>query len=69
MASNAETTAITRALLALLTAIGELNEAISKLAPPQDEQVFGHLVASNKARDQCLENIKTVVDLMEKSRE
>jgi len=68
MAVHAETAAVTRALLALLNAIIEIDEALLKLTPSQSQEFLGHLRASHDARSECYEQVKRLVDLMEKER-
>jgi hypothetical protein len=69
MASNAETLAITRALLALTAAVRETREALRLLMPPESDQFYKHLQASTAASDQCLEHIQKLLQLMDKGRE
>jgi cell fate (sporulation/competence/biofilm development) regulator YlbF (YheA/YmcA/DUF963 family) len=70
MTSLEETATITRALLALLDAVNELDGALLELPEIQDHQpVVDHIKASHEARKQCLEQIKVLVSLMEKNRE
>jgi len=65
MASKPETAAITRALLALVTAVDEIDDALVKLALGQDQRlqddVNKSLIASREARTQCLEHIQTLL--------
>jgi hypothetical protein len=70
MASLDETAAIIRALLALLDAVNEIDSALLELPETQDNQpAISHIKLSHEARQQCLEHIKVLVDLMEKNRE
>jgi hypothetical protein len=69
MASKAETAAITRALLALVSAIDEIDDALVELAPAQDQQFRDHVKASREARTQCLEHIQALLSLMGGERE
>jgi hypothetical protein len=68
MGSKSETAAITRALLALVTAVDEMDDALVKLALGQDQRlqddVNKSLVASRDARTQCLEHIQTLLGLI-----
>jgi hypothetical protein len=68
MASKSEAAAITRALLALVTAVDEMDDALVKLALAQDEQlqreINRSLIASREARTQCLEHIQALLNLM-----
>jgi hypothetical protein len=66
MGSRAEIAAVTRALLALITSVVELDEALLALAPPQNERFLDHIKASHEARNKCLEEIKLLLDIMEK---
>jgi len=69
MASVTETAAITRALLALLASVTELDGALLELPRTEDQKFSDHIEASHKARNDCLEQIKVLVELMEKTRE
>jgi hypothetical protein len=69
MTSKAETAAITRALLALLASVVEIDDALLELTPPQNERFLDHIKASHEARNECLEQIKALLELMEKDRE
>ena len=73
MVSKSEIAAITRTLLALVTAADEMDDAIVKLALGQDEQlqreINKSLTASRDARTQCLEHIQTLLTLMDRFRE
>jgi hypothetical protein len=73
MGSKSETAAITRALLALVTAVDEIDDALVKLALAQDQQlqndVNKNLVASREARTRCLEHIQALLSLMSGGRE
>jgi hypothetical protein len=65
MASKSETAAITRSLLALVTALDEIDDALVKLALGQDQRlqddVNKSLSASREARTECLEHIQTLL--------
>jgi hypothetical protein len=65
MASKSETAAITRVLLALVTAVDELDDALVKFALNQDQRlqddVNKSLIASREARTQCLEQIQALL--------
>jgi hypothetical protein len=69
MASVFETTAITRALIALLAAVDELQQAVVEFPPTQNERFIELMKASNESKQECLARIKELVDLMEKNRE
>ena len=73
MASKSETAAISRALLALVTAVDEIDDALVKLALSQDQQlqtdVNRSLIASREARTQCLEHIETLLSLIGRDRD
>jgi hypothetical protein len=69
MASKSETTAIIRALLSLVTAVDEIDDALVELAPTQDQQFRDHVLASREARNQCLELIQALVMQTERNRE
>jgi hypothetical protein len=68
MASKSETAALTRALLALVTAVDEIDDALVKLAIAQDQRlqndVNKSLIASREARAQCLEHIQTLLSVI-----
>jgi hypothetical protein len=65
MTSKSETAAITRALLALATAVDEIDDALVKLALSQDQRlqddVNKNLIVSREARTQCLEHIQELL--------
>jgi len=65
MPSKSETAAITRVLLALVTALDEIDDALVKLALDQDQGVQGNvnksLLASREARTECLERIQELL--------
>jgi hypothetical protein len=69
MASNSVTTGITRAILALVSAIDEIDDALIVLAGSQDQQFRDHVTASREARNQCLEEIQSLLILMDRDRE
>jgi hypothetical protein len=68
MATNAETIAITQALLALCTAIDEIIAAQLSLVPDENTALRKHLDEANAAVTQSLEHIQQVLSLTEKSR-
>ena len=61
MAPKSDAAAITRALLALVTAIDEIDDALVKLALSQDQQlqddINKNLLVSREARTRCLEEL------------
>jgi hypothetical protein len=61
MAPKSDVAAITRALLALVTAIDEIDDALVKLALSQDQQlqddINKNLLVSREARTRCLEEL------------
>ena len=69
MASRSETVTIARALLALITAVDEMDDALVKLARDKDEQlqedINQSLIASREARTQCLEYIQKFLILVD----
>jgi len=66
MASKSETAAITRALLALVSAIDAIDDALVELVTSQDHQrVREHVTVSREARNQCLEEIQRLLILMD----
>ena len=73
MASKSETAAITRALLALVAAVDEIDDALVKLALGQDQRLQDDLnkslIASREARTQCLEHIQALLSLIGGGRE
>jgi hypothetical protein len=69
MTSKSETAAITRALLALVAAVDEIDDALVELAPAQDQRFQDHVKASREARTQCLEHIQALLSLMGGDRE
>jgi hypothetical protein len=69
MASKLETAAITRALLALVAAVDEIDDALVELSPAQDQKFQDHVKASREARSQCLEHIQALLTLMGRDRE
>jgi len=69
MASNAETIAITQALFALWAAVMATQQALRLLTPPENDEFAEHLKNANTARDQCLEHLQKLVELIEKRRE
>ena len=69
MASKLETAAITRALLALVAAVDEIDDALVELSPTQDQKFQDHVKASRDARTQCLEHIQELLTLMGRDRE
>jgi hypothetical protein len=66
MASKSDTAAITRALVALVTAVDEIDDALVKLALSQDQQlqddVNRSLLVSREARTRCLEELLIFAD-------
>jgi hypothetical protein len=68
MPSNAETIAITQALLALATAIDEIIDAQLALAPAENSALKEHLDSANAAVTQSLEHIQRLLSLSEKHR-
>jgi hypothetical protein len=71
MVSKTETAAVTRALLALVTAVDEIDDALVKLALGQRSQddINKSLIASREARNQCLEHIQALLSLIGGGRE
>ena len=73
MASRSETVTIARTLLALISAIDEMDDALVKLTRGQNEQlqhdVNQNLIASRDARAQCMEYSHKLVILMGSSGE
>jgi hypothetical protein len=73
MTSKSDAAAITRALLALVTAIDEIDDVLVKLARAQDQQlqqdVNQNLLASREARTQCLEQIQALLSVTVGGRE
>src|SRR5205085_910370 len=69
MAVNAETAAITRALIALITSLGAIERALLELAPSQARNFRDHIEAAQNAREDCLQRVKRLVELMEKNHE
>jgi hypothetical protein len=68
MATNAETIAISQALLALSTAIDEIIDAQLALVPEGDSVLKEHLDTANAAVTQSLEHIQRLLSLIEKTR-
>ena len=68
MAKNAETIAITQALLALCTALDEVIDAQLATAPEGDSALREHLNAANAAVTRSLEHIQQILLLAEQSR-
>lgn len=69
MALNREHIVIARALIALSNSVMELEEALEVLAPSQDENFAEHLKACAEARERCSQNLKLLVDLMDRDAE
>jgi argininosuccinate lyase len=69
MATQSETTKITRALLALATAVDEIQMALGQLAPAQSQQFQHHVKASREAMGQCLEDIHALLVQMDRAGE
>jgi hypothetical protein len=74
MDSNVEKTTITRALLALVSAIDEIDDVLVVLATTEDpqelrKQISEHVKVSRKFRDECLEHIQALVNLLDRNRE
>jgi hypothetical protein len=73
MVSKSETAEISRALLALVTAVDEIDDALVKLALAQGESLQGDvnksLIESRKARSECLEHLQTLLSLIDRSGE
>jgi hypothetical protein len=69
LASNAEIVAITRALLALSTAVRETQHALFSLTQPENEEIRKILEMANDANGQCLEQLQILIELIEKNRE
>jgi hypothetical protein len=69
MAVSTQTSAITRALIALLTALVEVDQALLELVPSQNDKFRDHIEASHRARDECFQQVKKLVELMEKDHE
>ena len=73
MASKSETAAFTRSLLALVTALDEIDDALVKLALGQNQRlqddVNKSLIASREARTQCLEHIQELPSFISGDRE
>jgi hypothetical protein len=66
MASDNQTVTITRALLALSTAIGEMGRAVEALTASENDTAKRHLETSATAANESLKYLEKLVDLIEK---
>jgi hypothetical protein len=66
MTSKAETLAVTGVLLALSAAVMETRRALELLALQEKDEFAKHVDASNAASEECLQQIRKLLDLIEK---
>jgi hypothetical protein len=69
MASNAQAIAITRALLALSTAVVQMRRALLLLEPGAKEGFAQHLDSADRAIDEVSPQLERLIELIEKRRE
>jgi hypothetical protein len=67
MANAAETIAISRALLALSTAVNAMQKILVGIVPEENEEALKNLDASASAIDELLSDIQKLVGLIEKN--